>query len=60
MDVKVGDQVLFGQYAGQAVKVDGEDLIMMKEEGYFIFHSSTALCINTQTVTYYYMLLFSV
>ena len=32
MDVKVGNQVLFGQYAGQAVKVDGEELIMMKEE----------------------------
>lgn len=32
MDVKVGDKVLFGQYAGTAVKVDGEDLMMMKEE----------------------------
>ncbi len=32
MDVKVGDQVLFGQYAGQPVKVDGEELMMMKEE----------------------------
>ena len=32
MDVKVGDKVLFGQYSGQAVKVEGEDLIMMKEE----------------------------
>ena len=32
MDVKVGDHVLFGQYSGQPVKVDGEDLIMMKEE----------------------------
>ena len=32
MDVKVGDQILFGQYAGQSVKVDGEELIMMKEE----------------------------
>lgn len=32
MDVKVGDQVLFGQYAGTAVKVDGEELLMMKEE----------------------------
>jgi chaperonin GroES len=32
MDVKVGDKVLFGQYAGTAVKVDGEELMMMKEE----------------------------
>jgi len=32
MDVKVGDKVLFGQYAGTAVKVDGEELLMMKEE----------------------------
>lgn len=32
MDVKVGDQVLFGQYAGTAVKVEGEELLMMKEE----------------------------
>ncbi len=32
MDVKVGDKVLFGQYAGTAVKVNGEELMMMKEE----------------------------
>ena len=32
MDVKVGDKVLFGQYSGQAVKVDGEELLMMREE----------------------------
>ncbi len=32
MDVKIGDKILFGQYAGTAVKMDGEDLIMMKEE----------------------------
>ena len=32
MDIKVGDQVLFGQYAGTAVKVDVEELLMMKEE----------------------------
>lgn len=31
LDVKVGDKVLFGQYAGSAVKVDGEELLMMKE-----------------------------
>ncbi len=32
MDVKVGDTILYGQYAGTAVKIDGEELIMMKEE----------------------------
>ena len=31
MDVKVGDTILFGQYAGTAVKVDGEELLMMSE-----------------------------
>ncbi len=32
MDVKVGDRVLFGKYSGQAVKVDGEELLVMREE----------------------------
>ncbi len=32
LDVKVGDKVLFGKYAGNEVKVDGEDLIVMREE----------------------------
>jgi len=32
LDVKVGDQVLFGKYAGTEVKVDGEDLLVMKED----------------------------
>jgi chaperonin GroES len=32
MDVKVGDKILYGQYAGSAVNVNGEDLLMMKEE----------------------------
>ena len=31
MNVKVGDKVLFGQYAGSTVKVDGEELLIMKE-----------------------------
>ena len=31
LEVKVGDEVLFGQYAGQTVKVDGEELLIMKE-----------------------------
>lgn len=32
LDVKVGDRVLFGKYAGQAVKVQGEELLVMREE----------------------------
>jgi len=30
--VKVGDKVLFGKYSGQSVKVDGEELLVMREE----------------------------
>ena len=32
LDVNVGDKVLFGKYAGQAVTVDGDELLVMKEE----------------------------
>jgi chaperonin GroES len=32
LDVQVGDQVLFGKYSGTEVKVDGEDLLVMREE----------------------------
>ncbi len=32
LDVKVGDKVLFGKYAGQTVKVDGTELLVMREE----------------------------
>ena len=32
MDVKVGDRVLFGKYAGQTVKVDGQEVLVMREE----------------------------
>ena len=28
----IGDKVLFGKYAGQTVKVDGEELLVMREE----------------------------
>lgn len=31
MDVKVGDKVLFGKYAGQEVKVEGDEVLMMNE-----------------------------
>ena len=32
LEVKVGDKVLFGKYSGTEVKVDGEQLIVMREE----------------------------
>ena len=35
MSVKVGDRVLFGKYSGQTVKVDGDELLVMREEDLF-------------------------
>ena len=35
LDLKVGDKVLFGQYAGSTVKVDGEELLVMSESEVF-------------------------
>ena len=32
LDVKVGDKVLFGKYSGQTVKVEGEELLVMRED----------------------------
>ena len=32
IDLKVGDRVLFGKYAGQTVKVEGDELLVMREE----------------------------
>ena len=32
LDVKIGDEVLFGKYAGTEVKVEGKELLVMKEE----------------------------
>ncbi len=32
LEVKVGDKVLFGKYSGNEVKVDGDELIVMREE----------------------------
>lgn len=31
MDVKAGDKVLFGKWSGTEIKIDGEDLMIMKE-----------------------------
>jgi chaperonin GroES len=35
MNVKVGDRVLFGKYSGQTVKVDGDEVLVMKEDDLF-------------------------
>lgn len=32
LDVKAGDRVLFGKYAGTEIKIDGEDLLILREE----------------------------
>jgi chaperonin GroES len=32
MDLKVGDRILFGKYSGQTVKVEGDELLVMREE----------------------------
>ena len=32
LDLKVGDKVLFGKYSGTEVKVEGEELLVMREE----------------------------
>ena len=32
VDVKAGDKVLFGKYAGQSVKVDGEEVLVIRED----------------------------
>jgi len=32
LDVKVGDRILFGKYSGTEIKIDGEELVIMREE----------------------------
>jgi chaperonin GroES len=32
LDVKVGDQVLFGKYAGTEIKIEGEEFLIMRED----------------------------
>ncbi len=32
LDVKAGDKVLFGKYSGTEVKIDGEDLVLLRED----------------------------
>ena len=35
LNIRVGDRVLFGKYSGQTVKVDGDELLVMREEDLF-------------------------
>jgi chaperonin GroES len=43
LDVKVGDRVLFGKWSGTEVKIDGEDLLIMKESDILgVIEGSTA------------------
>jgi chaperonin GroES len=35
MDVKVGDRIVFGKWSGTEVKIDGEELLIMKESDIF-------------------------
>ena len=35
LDLKVGDVVVFGQYSGQTIKIDGEELLIMQESDIF-------------------------
>lgn len=35
LDVKTGDKVLFGKFAGTEIKVEGEDYLVMREEDIF-------------------------
>jgi len=32
LDVKAGDRILFGKYSGTEIKIDGEELLIMREE----------------------------
>lgn len=32
LDLKAGDQILFGKYSGTEVKLEGEDLLVMRED----------------------------
>ena len=42
LQIKVGDHVLFGKYAGQTVKLNGEELLVMREEDILAMIDDTA------------------
>ncbi len=42
LDVKEGDRILFGKYSGTEIKIDGEELVIMREEEVLgILHGAT-------------------
>ena len=43
LEVKVGDKMLFGKYSGQTVKVEGEELLVMREEDVMGVHRVTGI-----------------
>src|SRR3569832_422887 len=51
LDVKVGDRVLFGKYSGQAVKVEGEELLVMREEDIMAIVQKKCWCPATSSNT---------
>ena len=42
LDVKEGDRILFGKYSGTEIKIDGEELVIMREEEVLGILSGTA------------------
>ena len=44
LNVKVGDRVLFGKYSGQTVKVNGDELLVMKEDDLFAVVENNCYC----------------
>jgi chaperonin GroES len=42
LDVKPGDQILFGKWSGTEVKIDGEDLLILKEDDIMGISEGTA------------------
>ena len=50
LNVKVGDRVLFGKYSGQTVKVDGDELLVMREEDLFaVVESRNVIHLSTES-----------
>ena len=44
MEVKAGDQVLYGKYAGQEINVDGTDYLIMKQQDILAIRHILCLC----------------
>src|SRR6266436_6706234 len=54
LDVKAGDRVLFGKYSGSEIKLDNEELLIMREDEILgIIHSTCRLSCRLQPATRY-------